>query len=61
MISSYLLSSTVVPVLSVWLLKHHGAPESENHETHKSSRVFVTIFRVFRVFRGLSSFSFARV
>jgi multidrug efflux pump subunit AcrB len=27
MISSYLLSSTVVPVLSVWLLKHHG-----NHE-----------------------------
>ena len=27
MISSYLLSSTVVPVLSVWLLKHHGAHE----------------------------------
>ena len=26
MISSYFLSSTVVPVLSVWLLKHHGAP-----------------------------------
>ena len=24
MISSYLLSSTFVPVLSVWLLKHHG-------------------------------------
>ena len=24
MVSSYLLSSTVVPVLSVWLLKHHG-------------------------------------
>ena len=24
MISSYLLSSTIVPVLSVWLLKHHG-------------------------------------
>ena len=24
MISSYLLSSTLVPVLSVWLLKHHG-------------------------------------
>jgi multidrug efflux pump subunit AcrB len=24
MISSYVLSSTVVPVLSVWLLKHHG-------------------------------------
>lgn len=28
MISSYLLSSTVVPVLSVWLLKHHGKPEA---------------------------------
>jgi multidrug efflux pump subunit AcrB len=24
MVSSYILSSTVVPVLSVWLLKHHG-------------------------------------
>ena len=24
MISSYVLSSTIVPVLSVWLLKHHG-------------------------------------
>ena len=30
MISSYLLSSTVVPVLSVWLLKHHGEHESNN-------------------------------
>jgi multidrug efflux pump subunit AcrB len=47
MISSYVLSSTIVPVLSVWLLKHHGAPETENHETHESS--------------GLSSFSFARM
>ncbi len=27
MVSSYVLSSTIVPVLSVWLLKHHG-----NHE-----------------------------
>jgi multidrug efflux pump subunit AcrB len=58
MISSYLLSSTVVPVLSVWLLKHHGAPLPENHETHESSRAFKTIFRLFR---GLSFFSFARV
>jgi len=24
MVTSYLLSSTVVPVLSIWLLKHHG-------------------------------------
>jgi multidrug efflux pump subunit AcrB len=30
MISSYLLSSTVVPILSVWLLKHHG-----NHQGHQ--------------------------
>ncbi len=31
MVSSYLLSSTLVPVLSVWLLKHHGghAPEAK--------------------------------
>ncbi len=29
MISSYLLSSTVVPVLSVWLLKHHGEQEAD--------------------------------
>jgi len=30
MISSYVLSSTVVPVLSVWLLKHHGTAEPRN-------------------------------
>src|SRR5262249_5080676 len=30
MISSYLLSSTVVPVLSVWLLKHHGTHEARS-------------------------------
>src|SRR5580658_9443336 len=30
MISSYILSSTVVPVLSVWLLKHHGRLEAES-------------------------------
>ena len=29
MISSYLLSSTIVPVLSVWLLKHHGEHHRE--------------------------------
>jgi multidrug efflux pump subunit AcrB len=52
MISSYILSSTVVPVLSVWLLKHHGT-----HETHETRRTF----RVFRGFRGLSFLSFERV
>jgi multidrug efflux pump subunit AcrB len=30
MVSSYVLSSTVVPVLSVWLLKHHGTAETRN-------------------------------
>ncbi len=37
MIASYFLSSTIVPVLSVWLLKHHGAESSGQHgaETHK--------------------------
>ena len=29
MIASYFLSSTLVPVLSVWLLKHHGEKHSE--------------------------------
>jgi multidrug efflux pump subunit AcrB len=43
MISSYLLSSTVVPVLSVWLLKHHGTPETENHETHKTGFSFARV------------------
>ena len=28
MITSYLLSSTFVPVVSVWLLRHHGGHES---------------------------------
>src|SRR5436189_4218839 len=28
MAASYLLSSTLVPVLSVWLLRHHGASPS---------------------------------
>lgn len=32
MISSYLLSGTIVPVLSVWLLKHHGHPAGENRK-----------------------------
>jgi multidrug efflux pump subunit AcrB len=57
MISSYLLSSTIVPVLSVWLLKHHGTHQNENHETHEIHERR----GVFRVFRGLSFFSFARV
>jgi multidrug efflux pump subunit AcrB len=56
MISSYVLSSTIVPVLSVWLLKHHGSEEAgsagEGHETpgHPPGS-----------HSRLSSFSFARV
>ncbi len=32
MIASYFLSSTLVPVLSVWLLKHHGRSGDEEHK-----------------------------
>ena len=32
MISSYMLSSTIVPVLSVWLLKHHGRHGDEENQ-----------------------------
>ena len=31
MIASYILSSTFVPVISTWLLKHHQAPDSVRH------------------------------
>jgi multidrug efflux pump subunit AcrB len=60
MISSYLLSSTVVPVLSVWLLKHHGGGTTEHteHTEKRQTHRFPSFFRVFRVFRG---FSFTRV
>ena len=39
MIASYILSSTVVPVLSVWLLKHHGhrSDEASSAATRKPS------------------------
>src|SRR5207247_1088570 len=38
MVTSYLLSSTFVPVLSVWLLRHY-------HETHASGRLSFERFR----------------
>src|SRR5262249_21650303 len=37
MISSYLLSSTLVPVVCVWILKHHG--HEKHHETGLFERV----------------------
>jgi multidrug efflux pump subunit AcrB len=52
MISSYVLSSTVVPVLSVWLLKHHG-----HQEGHRSS----FLLRHLPVPGVLRDFSFASV
>jgi multidrug efflux pump subunit AcrB len=54
MISSYLLSSTVVPVLSVWLLKHEGHRGQEGHR--KSF-----LLRLLPVPGVLRDFSFARV
>src|SRR4029077_13252760 len=65
MISSYLLSSTVVPVLSVWLLKHHGTPATQapgasegNAPRDEPGRPsgFLSRLRL-----RLPSFSFARV
>ncbi len=38
MISSYLLSSTVVPVLSVWLLKHSGKKDEEERRDDGGGR-----------------------
>jgi multidrug efflux pump subunit AcrB len=57
MVTSYLLSSTVVPVLSVWLLKHHGKKD-EGGEMRDEGKTR-TRFR----FSSLFSFipSFARV
>jgi multidrug efflux pump subunit AcrB len=49
MISSYFLSSTVVPVLSVWLLKHHG----EIPLARRASEGNKTPQRRFRLFQRL--------
>src|SRR5271167_4122684 len=54
MISSYVLSSTVGPVLSVWLLKHHG---HQGQEGHRNS----FLLRHLPVPGILRDFSFARV
>ena len=39
MISSYMLSSTLVPVLSVWLLKHHGQSQAKRSQEEHEGRV----------------------
>jgi len=51
MISSYLLSSTVVPVLSVWLLKHHGETDEDRRMQDEKNPTR----------HSGSSFSFSRV
>jgi multidrug efflux pump subunit AcrB len=65
MISSYFLSSTVVPVLSVWLLKHHGegtprVPAAPPSGAAGAARLAAPTF-LSRLRRRLPAFSFARV
>ncbi len=55
MVSSYLLSSTIVPVLSVWLLKHHGHVEGAAGDPAERG-IFA---RVQRAFEGLVTRSVA--
>ncbi len=43
MITSYLLSSTLVPVLSVWMLKHHG----KSHHEEAPSGLFEVVQKLF--------------
>jgi multidrug efflux pump subunit AcrB len=38
MITSYLLSSMFVPVVAVWLLRHHGHAVSENHHAETAAQ-----------------------
>ncbi|MCI0457482.1 MAG: efflux RND transporter permease subunit [Gemmataceae bacterium] len=56
MISSYLLSSSLVPVLSVWLLKKNHGKHGKKTESiaDRTTPPGWTSFRVFRVFRGFS-------
>src|SRR5262249_1604449 len=44
MVSSYVLSSTFVPVISVWLIKHHGT-----HDEHSQSGFFDRSRRILRI------------
>jgi multidrug efflux pump subunit AcrB len=61
MMTSYLLSSTVVPLLSVWLLKHNGEgkPREPSGAAGAASRAAPTFLSSLR--RRLSVLSFARV
>ena len=60
MITSYVLSSTLVPVLSVWLLKHHGHQGGTRKTTNR--RRNQSEVRVLRLGMACdSSFSFEHV
>ena len=62
MVSSYFLSSTVVPVLSVWLLKHRGPERQGDGETGKQGDQNRLIARLLvSLSPRLPVFSFARV
>jgi multidrug efflux pump subunit AcrB len=41
MIGSFILSRTLVPVLSAWLLKEHHPSEGENHGSFRGFRIFM--------------------
>jgi multidrug efflux pump subunit AcrB len=60
MVTSYLLSSTVVPVLSIWLLKHHGTQEALSSSAGMETPGRLAGF-LLRLYLRLPSFSFARV
>ncbi|HRA90189.1 MAG TPA: efflux RND transporter permease subunit, partial [Planctomycetaceae bacterium] len=48
MISSYFMSSTFVPILCVWLLKHHQVAEGKDpHCTERPESVLVRLYRRF--------------
>ncbi|HQZ68735.1 MAG TPA: efflux RND transporter permease subunit [Planctomycetaceae bacterium] len=48
MISSYFMSSTFVPILCVWLLKHHQVAEgTDRHCTERPESVLVRFYRQF--------------
>ena len=62
MVSSYILSSTVVPVLSVWLLKHHGLEGQGDRETRRQGdRKGFAVRLLVSLSPGLLAFSFKRV
>ena len=52
MVTSYFLSSTVVPVLSVWLLKSHGEAHEDEHTEGAKSKGFFSFLSFQRIQAG---------